>query len=164
MTGTLEGHTGRVQTLAFSASGDTLVSGASYDEDRIKVWDVASRQLIGVLKGHTSHVRQVAFSPDGRVLASCSQDRTIRVWDLSAMKERYRLVRNRPGGRIGTMAFSPDGRILAADSTEEGVIALWDWARAPQHRGRADCARKGDYLSDVFARTGRVWPRREAVG
>ena len=127
LAGTLDGHTRVVNTLAFSADGDTLVSGASYDEDRIKVWDVASRQLIGVLRGHTSHVRQVAFSPDGRVLASCSQDRTIRIWDLSAMKERYRLVRI-GGGRISSIAFSPDGRILAANSTEEGLIVLWDWA------------------------------------
>ena len=76
----LEGHTGRVLSLAALPQG--LLASGSYDQT-VRVWNVAARTCVAVLQGHTAYVWGLAALPDGR-LASGSQDKddVIRVWEL----------------------------------------------------------------------------------
>ena len=71
MLRTLTGHKSTVYSVAYSPDGRTLASG-SYD-NTIKLWDVATGQLLCTLTGHTDFVYSVAFSPDGRT--------SINFWD-----------------------------------------------------------------------------------
>jgi WD40 repeat protein len=48
---TLEGHTGSVQSVAFSPDGQTLASG-SWD-NTVRLWRVADGRLLRTLEGHT---------------------------------------------------------------------------------------------------------------
>ena len=41
----------------------------SFDET-VKLWNVATGNVIATLEGHTDRVNSVAFSPDGTTLAS----------------------------------------------------------------------------------------------
>jgi WD40 repeat protein len=45
----------------------------------VKLWDVASHQLIATLTGHTDIINVVTFSPNGRMLATGSADHTIPI-------------------------------------------------------------------------------------
>lgn len=78
---TLEGHTGRVQSVAFSPDGELLVSGSS--DQSVRLWRVETGELLRALEGHTDAVRSVAFSPDGELLASGGDDKLIRLWGLA---------------------------------------------------------------------------------
>ena len=75
----LRGHTERVDELAISRDGQTLVSG-SFDQ-LVKVWDVASGKERLTLKGHANFISAVAISSDGKLVASA--DSQIRLWDIS---------------------------------------------------------------------------------
>src|SRR5262249_14716272 len=70
-----------VNAVAFSPDGQRLASG-SYDHDAyVKVWDVATGELIWKARGHDKPVFAAAFSPDGQTLATGGYDKTVRLWD-----------------------------------------------------------------------------------
>ncbi len=122
--GDLNGHTGRVTALAWSADGSLLATGASDDND-IRVWNTNTRQIRHVLRGHTGWIRSLAFSPNGAILASGSIDLTIRLWDAQSGQ----LLQTLQGHTdlIGGVSFSPDGTRLASAS-RDGSVRLWDTA------------------------------------
>jgi WD40 repeat protein/tRNA A-37 threonylcarbamoyl transferase component Bud32 len=84
---TLKGHTGRVNSVAFSPDGKRIVSG-SHDKT-LKFWDVTTGQETLTLKGHAKPVYGVAFSTDGKRIASGSEDQMLRVWDASRIPETH---------------------------------------------------------------------------
>ena len=114
---------GQISSLAFAPDGRLLASGSL--DKTIRLWDVATGQLVRTLEGHTNSVWSVAFSPDGRLLASAAEDQTIRLWDV----QTGQLLRILEGHteEIWDVAFSPDGRLLASGSLDN-TIRLWDAA------------------------------------
>src|SRR6202021_2527619 len=81
VSGPFEGHTGGVNSVAFSPNGKHIVSGSN--DSTIRVWDVdTGRGVSGPFRGHTDGVNSVAFSTDGTHIVSGSKDNTIRVWDV----------------------------------------------------------------------------------
>src|SRR5262249_49361263 len=80
--GTLYGHRDLVSSLAFSPSGDLLLTG-SWDNTLI-LWDVETKEAVGrPLRGHKAAVTCAAFGPDGTTLASGSWDNSVYTWCLS---------------------------------------------------------------------------------
>src|SRR5262249_61278001 len=78
----LNGHSGRVLSLAVTRDGRHALSGS---EDRtLRLWDLASGAELRCLRGHTGPVLSVALAPEGRQALSGSQDGTVRFWALPA--------------------------------------------------------------------------------
>ena len=104
---TLEGHSSRVTSVAFSPDGTQVVSG-SYDET-VRLWDAATGTALQTLEGHSSWITSVAFSPDGTQVVSGSADKTVRLWDAATGAALQTLEGH--SSAVWSVAFSPDGKL-----------------------------------------------------
>lgn len=75
----LKGHTATVQTVAFSADGRLLASGAV--DKLVILWNPISGEMLYTLEGHARYVTSVAFSPDNMYLATGSHNK-VHIWKL----------------------------------------------------------------------------------
>ncbi len=73
-------HETPVQQMAYSPTGDCLVSGSLSGE--LYVWDTQQWEKRHKLIGHTGGIRSAVFHPDGKQLVTASYDRTVRVWNV----------------------------------------------------------------------------------
>lgn len=121
---TLEGHTERVQSVAFSPDGTCLASGS--DDRTIKIWNITTGTLLHTLRGHTASITSVAFSPDGQMLVSGSANGIITIWDATTATILRTLQKQHADYSIVSVAFSPDGTRLASKSGNDGAIKIWD--------------------------------------
>jgi glucose repression regulatory protein TUP1 len=72
-----------VTSVAISPDG-RLVAAGSLDM-LVRIWDVATGNLIERLRGHKDSVYSVAFSPDGKGIVSGSLDKSLKYWDIGPL-------------------------------------------------------------------------------
>ena len=75
--------------VAFSADSQRIA--VAYEDDSIRIWDVASGKLQGVCTGHKQNIVSIAFAPDGRTLASASDDSTVKLWNVAIVFDNLEL-------------------------------------------------------------------------
>ncbi|MXV78948.1 WD40 repeat domain-containing protein, partial [Candidatus Poribacteria bacterium] len=106
----LSGHTGAIQSIAFSADGEQLA--CTSEEGSAYVWDVASGQQVATL------------STTWRI------DTNLYIGDANQLQRRLKILKNtsRPStpGRVKTIVFSPSRDVIAGGKSLE--IRLWDAA------------------------------------
>ncbi|MEB3218555.1 MAG: serine/threonine-protein kinase [Nostocales cyanobacterium 94392] len=117
---TLTEHSDWVNSVAISPDGNILASG-SFD-NTIKLWNLATGELIRTLAEHSDWVNSVAFSPDGNLLASGSSGGTIKLWN----PQTTRTLAGHSDSVI-SVAISRDSKILASGSFDK-TIKLWNLA------------------------------------
>ena len=126
---TFIGQVGPVSSVSFSPDGKTLASisnqaiistGDTYN--KIKLWNLETRNEIRTFEGDNGSVNSVSFSPDGKTLASGS-DNTIILWNL----ETGTKIRTFTGhvGSVNSVSYSSDGKTLASGSSDKTII-LWN--------------------------------------
>ncbi len=159
------GHTGEVWSVTFSADGRLALSGGgrfvprsrgrrftrpSKEDNALKLWDLATGQVLRSFVGHVGAVKSVALSPDGRFALSGSDDRTVKLWDVATGRELHSF--NGHTGFIRSVAFSPDGR-FALSGAWDSTLRLWDLATGQELRSFAG---HGSYIESVtFSPDGR---------
>lgn len=121
----LEGHTGRINDLAFSRDGKLLAvaAGETGLSGEATLWNTATWERVGTLRGHRDSIDSIAISPDGALLASGSYDQKITLWDLKTLKPLRDLEGH--NGAINDLAFHPSGKLLASAGSDR-TIKLWD--------------------------------------
>ena len=121
----LSGHTDGVSSVSFSPDGSSIASGSA--DGTLKLWDVATGQIISTLSGHTDGVSSVSFSPDGSSIASASWDDRVKLWDVATGTNIATFIDDPLYRGVPSLSFSPDGTTLASGSAD-GTIELWDVA------------------------------------
>ena len=88
-------HANTITRLAFTHGSSRLLT-ASKDHG-VRLWDLASGDLLLVLQGHSGPVTEMLLHPDGTEVMTASHDGTVRIWPLDPLELAER-VRPRPGG------------------------------------------------------------------
>jgi WD40 repeat protein len=121
------GDPGYIMDIAFSKDGRLAATGG-YDQ-KVRVWDTTTKQVIYTLAGHTDSISGISFSPDGKSLASSSYDGTVRVWDLTTPSESLFIpfVKNtsEPTVWFRTVSYSPDGTRILTNYTDN-TARIWN--------------------------------------
>ncbi|KAL5088777.1 hypothetical protein Trisim1_006192 [Trichoderma cf. simile WF8] len=120
---TLEGHRGKVTSIAFSSDGKIFASSST--DNTVRLWEASTGSHKRTLVGHVGFVESIAFSPNDTILASSSVDGTIRLWDIASGSYRQIINEYDGGTEDRSVAFLPDGRILIS-VPDDGLIRLWD--------------------------------------
>ena len=148
---TLTEHKQTVTDLAFSPTGEHLVSGDL--EGNLCVWSVESWRELRKFIGHTTWVTTLAFHPSGEKVATAARDYTVRVWDVESGEQlallplpflaeepdvslyrgdqrQIRRILNRLSqgytdrSSLHSITFSPSGDLIAGGLHRE--VCLWD--------------------------------------
>ena len=121
------GHPDSVTALAYSPTGDRLVSGGY--EGTIRIWNcenVAAKPV--VLDGHKGKINDIAWSPSsirsGRPrIVSCSSDGTARIWSQSGGRWQAALVLGQHRAGVNAIACSNDGHWMATSADHK--VRIW---------------------------------------
>ncbi len=124
-TATLDGHLESVRAVAISKDGKRLAAagGLPGQKGEVKIWDLATKQVVATINGHKDCIYAVAFSPDGKTVATASYDKLIYLWDA----QTGQLVKTLKDhiDAIYALAFSPDGtRLLSAGA--DRTLKVWN--------------------------------------
>ncbi len=115
----MSGLVDEVNSLAFNADGQTLVSGGA--DSTIKIWHVGALDLIDILHKHNGMVRCVAFTPNGRMLVTGGDDRKVLFWDL--MQRQVAIALSLDDTAAHSLVLSRDGQTLVTGSYRK--IKVW---------------------------------------
>jgi serine/threonine protein kinase/WD40 repeat protein len=97
---------------------DGRILATTCDDYRIRLWDVASGQLLRVLEGHRSLGIGCSFTPTGDRLLSNDWDGVLRVWELSSGRQMLSF----PGYSYNIL--SPDNRVVAFNVSDNRKLQL----------------------------------------
>ncbi len=118
------GHPPWVWSVAYSPDGGTLASGGT--DETIRLWDVATGEILATLSGHTDWACGVAYSPNGRTLASGGGDNKVRLWDVATGGLLATLSGHTKA--ITSVAYAPAGGTLASGGYDNNGVRFWDIA------------------------------------
>lgn len=127
---TLTAHAGPLLAIAFSSSGEILVTAGA--DRSLKVWDAQDGALRRSFDHHTQAIHTLAFQPapdaddpGPLVCATAGDDRTVRLWQPETGR-MLRIVR-RHEGPVFALAWAAGGASLFS-AGQEGVIRRIDGA------------------------------------
>jgi WD40 repeat protein len=128
----LRGHQSRVESLAFSADGKTVIAHVGIPRppspdglergglggSGVRAWDVATGKERRPARNALWSGGQLATSPDGRTVAA-----GVLLRETATGGQRVKLTGHT--NDVCAVAFAPDGRTLASGSMD-GTARLWD--------------------------------------
>ncbi len=117
----LKGHKERVNILAFSPDGKTLLSGS--DDGTIRAWDTTTGRKIYTYPGHMVGIRSIAVSEQTNILTSSDSYPTqVRLWDI---KNGHQLSASYFGFTY-SVTISPNATTITMDDLSDRNLRLWD--------------------------------------
>ena len=130
---TFEGHSGSVNSVAFSPWGVALASASA--DGTVRLWGARTGELLNTLDGHTEEVNSVAFSRDNTFIATGSADDTVILWKWSASAGtwvHHQTLEGHHSGDVRSVAFNPNGTVLLSAGADK-TIGVWDGRTGNHH-------------------------------
>ncbi|KIJ13540.1 hypothetical protein PAXINDRAFT_80943 [Paxillus involutus ATCC 200175] len=116
--GTSMEHEEVVYGLAVTRNGERIVSGGM--DMRIKVWDVATHELIEEWESHTrGSIWSIALSPDDQLAASGDSHGKIVIREMEEGGEIRHAIETGGEVRVNSLCFSPNGEKLACVANKD---------------------------------------------
>jgi WD40 repeat protein len=103
---TLKGHTGRINSVAFSPDGKRLASVS--DDGHLKVWDLATQRELFDAEGAAPNRNTVRFTADDSTVVALGSDKNVLVVDVAAGKLRAPIALADMTGSATCLDVSPD--------------------------------------------------------
>jgi WD40 repeat protein/serine/threonine protein kinase len=120
---TLHTHHNALTRAVLSNNGKRIFT--SGEDTTIRVWDLATGEMLRTFQGQNSPVCAMAVSPDGKYIAYGGDEGTVKLWNAETGAEVVTL-RGHPSP-VMSLAFGPTGKRLAAGSySSDGAIIVWD--------------------------------------
>ncbi len=117
----LNGHKERVNQLAFSPDGKTLLTG-SWD-GTLRAWDTTSGRMLYTCPGHLEGLRHLAASEQTNILTSVGSYPTqVIQWDI----EKGHQLSASYLGFTSSNTISPNAKTISLDDTSKRNLRLWD--------------------------------------
>ncbi len=124
----ISGHTGIVESIAFSLDGNIIASG---NDNQVLLWDINTNQQRSVFNTDGLNVKSIVFNPDGNTFVTGNDHNTVLVWDILTGQHKTKIEIPRLDSssttRISAVAYSPDGNLIATSGgVDDGSVYLWD--------------------------------------
>lgn len=120
-------HRGWIRTIAVDPTNHWFISGGN--DSNIKVWDLASGELMQTFKGHSDAVRAVVIDQDRPYFYSAAEDKQVRSWDLTTNQVSRHFYGH--GGGVYALAKHPQLDLLVSGGRDLSV-RVWDLRSARQ--------------------------------
>ncbi len=131
-----------------------------HEADKLRMWDLSSRQCVRKLEGHQTAISNFELSRDGKRIITSAANGTVKVWDSQTGQCLTTLLEVTAG--VSSCAIDSAGT-RALSSSYNGDLHLWDIPYAIENTEKdtgehivssiLDCAydQKGDYALSVSA-------------
>ena len=146
---TYEPHAGEVRSLKFSEARDRVTSQATTNDQEtsalwlyagggvpaqsgeIRIWDVASEELIKSFEVHADTIESIALSPSNTTLLTASMDEYSAVIDVTLLEDAEEPIDKQAKwltqhvGRVLCTLYHPQGTYFVTGS-EDKTIKVWN--------------------------------------
>jgi WD40 repeat protein len=109
-----------VGDLEFSPDGKALATAS--DDNKIRLWDTNTYELLSTLEGHKHYVNGVAFNPTGELIFSGSHDQMVGVWDVQSGQPMNMLAGHE--AEVLRIDVNAAGTLITSVSWD-GTVRLW---------------------------------------
>jgi len=123
---------GRVQSVAISPTGQTLVSGG--EDANVHVWHLDASKEILEMRSHRAKIQEVCWASTDNQLFSAGEDGSLLVWDLKDSKPDLGAtsIYNDSAHSVRRMLHVSDAGLLICGTTS-GRLLFFDSVAQPPH-------------------------------
>jgi len=104
--------------LLFSNDGSLLITGGV--DGFVRIWEVATGQLLKEIAADNSVIYGASLSPDGTILATAAAGSDVRLWDLQSGERLLTLDGSEEG--IALVEFTEDGEQIVTSGGQSGSV------------------------------------------